>query len=308
MKSAVVNIVILIAAIVGGSQLVAQEDKYLNVPMPTMGGQQFWTDYRWHDGWRVQRNWLTDHWRVLDSSDVRRAWGSRQACMSKFEQHVQASQATPPTRAVVLLHGLMRSSDSMEDMAEAIQNNGIQPISFGYASTQASIDEHAKALRELIDNLPPHTRLTLIGHSLGNIVARRAIGMWQTEGDPQNVLKRLDHMVMLGPPNQGSSLATYLSGLGLFEKLTGTSGQELGVAWKEFQSKLATPPCPFMIVAGDVSQTALKNPLLDGQNDFIVTVEETQLDGAAETLVVPVLHAYLMSDRTVIDKTLKFIK
>ncbi len=57
-----------------------------------------------------------------------------------------------------------------------------------------------------------------------------------------------------------------------------------------------------MIIAGDVSATSLKNPLLGGQNDFIVTLDETRLDGASQTLVVPVLHAYLMSDRDVIAK------
>ncbi len=216
--------------------LHAQDESYLNVPMPTLGGQQFWTDYRYADGWRLQRNWLTDHWRVVDDSNVRRAWGSREACLAKFSEYQQQRRSSEPARVVVLLHGLMRSSDSMQPLARAVQDQGWQPVVFGYASTQASIDEHAAAFRQVVDNLPGKPRLAIVGHSLGNIVARRAIKLWQDEGDPQSILKRLDHVVMLGPPNQGSSLARHLSGLGLFEKLTGTSGQNWGLSGKIFKA------------------------------------------------------------------------
>ncbi|MGN6547535.1 MAG: hypothetical protein ACTHK7_20955, partial [Aureliella sp.] len=47
------------------AQEAAAPRRHWNVPLPTLGGQQFWTDHRWNDGWRLQQNALTGHWRVL---------------------------------------------------------------------------------------------------------------------------------------------------------------------------------------------------------------------------------------------------
>ena len=288
----------------------AQKRANINIPMRTMGGQQFWTDHRWWHGWRLQHNALTGHWRLLDSRDVRRTWGSRDACLAELKLRQAAHhESPPPASVVVLLHGLMRSSDSMESLAAAFAARGEPlPITFSYASTQTSIDNHAFALREWVEHLPGKPMISFVGHSLGNIVVRRCIALWQNDGDGEQVLQRLHRVVMLGPPNQGSSIAKRLAKLGLFERLTGASGQELGAAWDELQQRLATPPCPFSIIAGDLSESSLKNPLLAGKSDFVVTLEETHLDGAAETITLPVLHSFLMSDSSVQAATLRFIE
>ncbi|MEM8736309.1 MAG: hypothetical protein AAGG44_18915, partial [Planctomycetota bacterium] len=36
---------------------------YPNVPLPTLGGKQFWTDFAWRRGWRLQKNAVTGLWR-----------------------------------------------------------------------------------------------------------------------------------------------------------------------------------------------------------------------------------------------------
>lgn len=304
------------------AQEAAAPRRHWNVPLPTLGGQQFWTDHRWNDGWRLQQNALTGHWRVLDARDVRRAWGSREACLEALGQLHPPSVATaeqlepvgdvaqPATPAVViLLHGLMRSSDSMAPLERAFKARGdATAIHFSYASTRASVDEHAMALREFVENLPGRPKISFVGHSLGNIVVRRALDLWQREGDAEQVLPRLHRIVMLGPPNQGSSIARRLAHLGLFETITGSSGQELGAAWDQLQQRLATPPCPFCIIAGDLSDSSLKNPLVSGKSDFVVSLEETRLDGASEYVTLPVLHSFLMSDSAVQAATLRFIE
>ena len=44
--------------------------KQWNLPLPTMGGKQFWTDHRWWNGWRIQHNSTLDHWRLLDPNQT----------------------------------------------------------------------------------------------------------------------------------------------------------------------------------------------------------------------------------------------
>jgi triacylglycerol esterase/lipase EstA (alpha/beta hydrolase family) len=271
-----------------------------------MGGKQFWTDHRWHNGWRLQHNVMTDHWRVVDPKNTRRAWGGRLACQKVFDEAAGKDIACAK-HVVVLIHGLMRTTGSMKAIAEAIkQETDMQPAAFGYSSTRDSIARHSAAFREWVENLPGEPQISIVGHSLGNIVTRHAIGEWQLE-DPRGVLKRLDRVVMLGPPNNGSSLAKKLSRLGLFEVVTGQSGLELGPQWDKLQSRLAIPPCEFAIISGDMSESSLRNPLTPAEGDLVVTVEETFLPGA-RTLTVPVLHSFLPNDARAVQPTIRFLK
>ncbi len=277
-----------------------------NLPLPTLGGKQFWTDRRWQAGWRLQHNALTGHWRVLDSNNIRRGWGNRAACESLLE-----SQA-PPTalvanHAVILLHGLVRSSSSMNGLEASIAESGTgTPVLFEYASTRRSVADHAAALRDVVRGLPPDARLSFVGHSLGNIVVRHAIADWQSECD-QPTLQRLERVVMLGPPNQGAQLARQLSRIGLFEIVVGRSGMQLGPEWDRFVAELATPPCPFGIVAGNLSEAIPQNPLVHADGDLVVSVDETRLEGAADFLEVPCLHSFLMDDPKVQDAVVHFL-
>lgn len=284
-----------------------RERRLLNWPMPTLGGKQLWTDFQWRNGWRIQQNVLTKHWRLLDANNVRQAWGSRATC----DDVLRARQPTvlyPTTRAILLLHGLGRSSSSMKGLAEYLNPAQLgTTICLEYASSRDSISQHAAALREVIDGLPPDMRLDFIGHSMGNIVVRHAIGDWQRESATR-VLERIDHVVMLGPPNQGASIARQLARTGVFGWVAGEGALELGKKWHELEMKLAIPPCPFGIIAGRLADSSISNPLVEGASDFVVSVEETKLTGAADFLEVPVLHTFLMDSPEVQRAVANFLK
>lgn len=277
-----------------------------NIPFPTMGGKQFWTDFQWRFGWRVQKNAVTGHWRLLSPSNIRQAWGNREACENGLQRHVPIDSKVAPKRVVILLHGLMRTSGSMASISKRLKTEDCECISMEYASTRASIADHAAAFRSLVERLPGEPQIDLVAHSMGNIVIRRAIYDWQQPNqDPQRVLPRLKHMAMLGPPNQGAAIARRLAKTGFFGFVTGQGGLELGPEWETLQQTLATPPFPFLIVAGKLEST-IKNPLTDGEGDFVVGIEEAKLDGAKEFVEVPVLHSFLMDDATVQEKVLTF--
>jgi hypothetical protein len=287
-----------------------------NMPFPTMGGRQFWTDHRWWFDWKVQYNSTLDHWRLLDPNGIRTAWGTREAVLAELDRVKETRDDTLGTddEVVLLVHGLFRSGSCMQPVANSIQHfdvkNQKRPrrcITMTYASTRNSISDHSTALRELVENLPGSPRISFVGHSLGNIVFRHAIGQWQRNGDPVSVLPRLNRAVMLGPPNQGSSFAKQLSHLRLFETVTGSTGLHLGPKWEELQSELGTPPCPFAILIGDMSGAPFKTPWLAGASDWVVTVDEAILDGASEMKTFPVLHSFLMSDASILKALLSFL-
>jgi len=281
----------------------------LNLLHKTAGGAQVWTDYRYRCGYRLQQHAITKHWRVLDESDLRRAWGTREACQQALDNWCPRVDAEEKSHYVILLHGLMRTSRSMLVMEKALQESGYpNVIRFSYASTRCSIGHHAAALRELMEDLPDNATFSFIGHSMGNIVVRHLVGDLQRDGDPQHLLSRCQSMVMLGPPNQGATIAKRLAPTGLFGIITGQGGQELGPKWDAFAGRLGTPPFPFMIVAGDLSHHPIKNPLVTGPSDFIVSLEEVELEGRETLLQFPVLHSFLMRDREVIQASIDFLR
>ncbi|AMV34906.1 Alpha/beta hydrolase family protein [Pirellula sp. SH-Sr6A] len=292
--------------------------KAWNIPLPTLGGKQFWTDFRWWNGWKVQYNSTLHHWRLLDPKGIRRAWGGKQAMLDELQATKQtASNANTPEVVVLLAHGLFRTHGSMVPIAEELRRyEAAHPelptqkrecVSMTYASTRNSIAHHATAMRELLENLEGEPKIWFVGHSLGNIVFRYMIGDLQRSGDPKGLLPRIERAVMLGPPNNGSALAKSLTGFGVFETLAGSSGVHLGAAWEKLQSELGTPPCPFAIVIGDISQSRLQNPFLEGASDGIVTVSEATLETASEIRTFPVIHSFLMSDENITRATVSFL-
>ncbi|MFN5469518.1 MAG: esterase/lipase family protein [Pirellulaceae bacterium] len=282
----------------------------INLAMPTLGGMQFWTDHRWWKGWKIQQHASTGHWRLIDPLLVRRAWGPLESCEATLRKAMEAEPHQPEKHVTILLHGLMRTSRSMTPLATSLkQQRPGEMICFEYASTRASIDRHAEAFRNLVESLEGSPTIDLAAHSMGNIVVRRAIYDWRRPGgDPKCVLARLRSMVMLGPPNQGASIAKQLGRLELFGWITGRGGMELGPKWEDLSRKLSIPPCPFAVVAGKLDPRIPQNPLVEGASDFVVSVEETKLEGMTDFLEVPCLHSFLMDDLRVQQQVAHFMQ
>lgn len=272
-----------------------------NIPMQTFGGLQLWTDYAYQNGYRIQCNALTKHWRLLDARDVRHAWGTRQQCETALKNIFDGSAPkASPDHCVVLIHGLMRTRNSMQPLEEVLANLcGSEIILFSYASSRDSIGQHAEALREFLESLPPKQTISFVGHSMGNIVVRHLIADLMKDEKGKALLSRFKKMVMLGPPNQGAAIARRFASLGLLEVVAGRGAMELGPEWGTLMQNLAVPPFPFMIIAGELGEKSIQNPLLKNESDFVVEVDEAKLDGSDVFKTVPVLHSFLMQDAAV---------
>ncbi len=275
----------------------------------TAGGLQLWTDHVYRDGYRIQQHSLTDGWRLLDSTHHRIKSGTRQECILALDQlapRAAWSQVNEPF--VVLLHGLLRTAYCMRKLQSWLTSTGFkQVLRYSYASSRTSILEHGDALVEYIESLPPHSKLSFVGHSMGNIVLRAAIGKCNRTPGGQAVLNRFHRVVMLGPPNQGAMFAKRLSAIGIFALINGPGGMELGPRWDQIKGKLGTPPCPFAILAGDRTGRRIQNPFVEGASDFFVRVEEAKLAGAAEVKTLPVPHTTLMTDRRALEYVSSFL-
>ncbi len=170
---------------------------------------------------------LLDHWQAIQ--DELRATVGPKRC-PEFEFHVFArtipgsskvEKIRPdqlPPRIVLVLGGLQGSIKSTERFALAVDDAmhctaDYRVAAFGYPN-DGSIRESAAVLRDLLSDLhrmSPDTKVSIVAHSMGALVARAAI-------EPEVPLKAcpvacVDQLIMLCPPNQGSVLAQYADAL-----------------------------------------------------------------------------------------------
>jgi pimeloyl-ACP methyl ester carboxylesterase len=305
--------VFLLAAFVG-RQSCAQSAATLNVEWKTLGGQQLWSDKLVCGKWRIQQNGLTNHYRLLDPSDVRRAWGTEEQCRTAFETLKRTESISPlDGRAVIMLHGLGRSRDHMAALGAHLEGDGkFTWINMGYASTRGSLDDHAQSLASVIDGLQGIDEIHFVCHSLGNLVVRRYLGEAVQPNPRWKIDARLKRMVMLGPPNNGAQLAQVAANLlddhDLARLIMGASAWQLAREWGQTQKLLATPTFEFGIISGGLGDGQGLNPLLDGDDDLVVRVEETRLAGAADFRIVNARHSQMVHDPLVQQYMLTFLE
>ncbi len=303
-----------------------------DLPLPTLGGAQFWSDELFFHGWHIQRHARLGHCRLLDAGGIRRARGSWEYCRERLAEFVAKSHAPPMSgKAVIVMHGLLRSARGMRGLARYLaREGGYTTFNVNYPSTRLPIAAHAASLASILRHLEGIEEIHFVCHSLGNLVVRHYLAdclaakaaTGQANGpamatpafgdaappaagslagpDP-----RLRRMVMLGPPNRGASIAEWLSRVDPF-KLLGAAHEIRD--WSTLESRLVAPEIEFGVIAGGRGQTRGYNPLLTGDNDLIVTVESTRLAGATDFRRLPVLHTLMMDDPRVRAMTLRFLR
>jgi len=283
------------------------------VPIPTMGGKQFWADELLFNQWRIQRNVITGHCRLLDEGNRRVVWGTFPECREKLEQ-IKREKNLPKMQGdvVLVLHGLGRSRASMSKTCDYLRKNGdYTVIAVGYPSTRRDIDGHARALGRIVENLEGVDSVNFVAHSMGNIVIRRYLAQ-RKENEAATGLKpsgpKMGRFVMLAPPNHGSAVAAALKGNAVFETVAGKGAQELGADWKELEKKLATPDFDFGIIAGGKKDGGGINPMLPGGNDGTISRGTTRLAGARDFAAVATMHSFIMSDAAALEYTLRFLQ
>ncbi len=281
-----------------------------NILSPTLGGKQLWTDELVHGGWRIQRQVVDGHYRLLDARNLRRAWGTWEQCHHRWLALKEAEQIAPlKPKVVLVLHGLGRSRASMQRMADFLSRYGdYDVLNVSYASTRSSLEEDARGLARVVDHLEGVEEINFVAHSMGNLVIRRFLYDQLTAARGRGIDPRISRFVMLAPPNNGAALAEWFQYDPTFRLVWGEGGQQFTKQWDAVQSRLAIPPCAFGIIAGGDPNAKGGNLLLEGDDDMVVTVEETKLPGAADFVIVPAGHSFIMDNLQVQQYTLRFLQ
>jgi predicted alpha/beta hydrolase family esterase len=198
---------------------------------------------------------------------------------------------------VVLIHGLGRSSSSLSKLARKLEARRHPVLNVDYNSRRHDLRECARRIEPEIIAFENRfgRNIVLIGHSMGGLVAR----ILAAEAN-LNVCG----IVMLAPPNGGSEVADWVHRSRVGRLLLGPA---LGDLRTVAASKVPCPSCPIGVIAGSRSYLPFTSRLIAGQNDGLVSLERTRLDGA-DWISVPAGHTFLMNHPAVVDAVIGFAR
>lgn len=195
---------------------------------------------------------------------------------------------TVAPRIAICLHGFLRTGAAMLPMAYRLKSAGYaEVICPTFQLAVGPIERHGERAAELMAALSERhdgASVDVVTHSMGGLVMRAALA----HSPP------IHRAVMLAPPNQGAEAAgkvrqwlpLHLAGWDPLEPLLPSAPE-----------RLPTPPehVEFGILTGGVGSDSGYSPLLSGDNDGKVRVEEARLEGARDFRVVPYHHTLIMA-------------
>lgn len=269
--------------------------------LKTLGGRQLWGDLIFLRGYRLQHNVMTNRYRLLDPHDKRVENGLESDCLKKLEQIQHEQQLEPETGRVTLtIHGIGRSSKCFSGLSRSLEAEGVRMIGFDYPSTRISIQDSVSYLQSVLDHLPDVERIDVVCHSMGGLLLRSLLST--------SCESRFQRAVFLGVPHHGAEVADVLRRNPLFKMVMGPAGQQLVTDPASGMNHMPIPEFEFATIAGGRGANRGFNPLLPGDNDLTVTVESAQLEGASDSLRLPVIHSLLMADQRCISATVRFLE
>jgi hypothetical protein len=168
-------------------------------------------------------------------------------------------------------------------------------------STQLPIEILAeKTISRALALCPNEARANFVTHSMGGILVREYFSHHSVE--------KLDRVVMLGPPNQGSEVVDELKNVLGFHLINDDAGLQLGTDAQSVPSQLDAANFDVDIIAGTQSTNWLLSMIIPSTDDGKVSMASTRLNGVKDHLTMPVSHTFMKSNKDVITQTIYYLR
>ena len=201
---------------------------------------------------------------------------------------------------VVVLHGLARSSAAMWLLHLRLHRAGYQVETVGYRSMSQTPEEIVADISRQIDACCKQIdkKVHFVGHSLGGLMIRAYL----QENRPQ----KLGRVVLIGTPNQGTAMADHFRDK-WWAGMAGPTALSLGTDDASFPRSLPDPDYSVGVIAG-IGRQQMDDRILPGEDDGLVAVESTKLNGMRDFIVVNTGHSMMRYDEAVAMQTISFLR
>ena len=213
------------------------------------------------------------------------------------------SNSSPKGTCIILLHGLNRTSNSLNKMQESLEAEGYVVWNKTYPSRDNAVGDLAQiAIEPALAFCQSKGIKTIhfVTHSLGGILVRYYLQDHQID--------HLGRIVMLSPPNKGSEIVDRLKTLKLFQFINGPAGQQLGTDEHSLPKQLKPVTGEIGVIIGNASSDPWFSWLIPGEDDGKVSVESARLDEMTDFLVVKYGHTFIMQKDAVIGQIKSFLQ
>ncbi len=201
---------------------------------------------------------------------------------------------------VILLHGLARTNASMAVLAQQLTDQGYHVINQDYPSREGRIEDLANiAIPPALEQCTDFDEIHFVTHSLGGILVRQYLS--------QHTIPQLKHVVMLGPPNQGSEVVDTLQNVPGFHFINGDAGLQLGTGKLSLPNTLGPANFDVGIIAGTQSINLILSTFIPGTDDGKVSIESTKLEGMADHIEIATSHPFMMKNDDVIKQVSHYL-
>ena len=198
---------------------------------------------------------------------------------------------------VVLVHGLWMHGAVMQWMARRIARAGYEVHCYSYPSVRMSLAENVRRLAAFCQTLNARP-LHLAGHSLGGLLIARLLD------EPH----RLDigRVVLMGAPFVDSFAARRLCRVHIGSIAVGASIAE----WLRGARPESLLSYEIGVIAGNrgVGLGVMMAPDLPTPHDGTVSVAETRVPGARDSIVLPVTHTQMLVSNGVVRQVCEFLR
>ncbi len=183
----------------------------------------------------------------------------------------------------------------MQGLRLLLSRGGYSAHALDYRSMAQSLDEHARRLAARIDAMR-QPAIHLVGHSLGGLVILRYLRIC---GE-----RRAGRVVLLGTPVRACAVGVRFSNLAAAERLLGASRD----IWRGLPDDYR-PRCELGVIAGSrpwgLGRLFMRLP---GTNDGVVRLEETEVAGMRDRIVLPVSHSGMLASARVAREIAAFLE
>jgi pimeloyl-ACP methyl ester carboxylesterase len=197
----------------------------------------------------------------------------------------------------VLVHGLWVHGVLMQLQRRYLARMGFEAVCYSYPSVRFTLTENANRLAQFARTLPAPT-IHWVGHSLGGLVILHML-------ERESALP-LGRVVLLGTPYLDSHSGRTLGGSALGSRMLGRSMRE----WLDANKPTRFPGREIGVIAGTLSVGLgrVVAPDMPAPNDGAVTVAETRLAAACDSIELPVTHTGMLLSRRVARQTGAFLR
>jgi pimeloyl-ACP methyl ester carboxylesterase len=197
--------------------------------------------------------------------------------------------------AVILAHGLWMGGWAMQGLRLLISRRGYAAHTFDYRSVARGLDEHACLLAACVAQLR-QPAVHLVGHSLGGLVILRYL---RNHGE-----QRIGRVVLIGTPVRACMAGVRFENTAAIERLMGASRE----IWRSLPEDYR-PQCEAGVIAGSrpwgIGRLLMRLP---GTNDGVVRLDETEVTGMRDRIVLPVSHSGMLVSPRVAHQVAAFLE